>query len=144
MNKTISHLYMVFFKKVHLYQLNRLYEFSLFFGPVRFVSVQLTPSPPFPLLGAASPSADVVMPPCCVTLPSHWAKTSSLPPLHFSATFCPVASPLNPKLKHWICTTAIDYPRWTTRLPSSTAIKRSSQPYPLSLSLNCISILPPP
>jgi hypothetical protein len=40
-------------------------------------------SPPFFLLDVASPLADVVMTPCRVTLPSYWAKTSSLPPLHF-------------------------------------------------------------
>jgi hypothetical protein len=33
-----------------------------FFGPVRFTSTQLASSSLFPLLGAASPSADVIAP----------------------------------------------------------------------------------
>jgi uncharacterized membrane protein len=41
------------------------------FGSVRFVSVQLASSPPFPLPGVVSPSTDVVIPSRHVTLPSH-------------------------------------------------------------------------
>jgi hypothetical protein len=57
-------------------------------------------SPPFPLPGAASPLADVTTPPRRVTLLSHGAKMSSLPPLHLPAMLRPFASPLEPKLKH--------------------------------------------
>jgi hypothetical protein len=85
-----------------LYLLNRLCGFSSFFGQVRFMSTQLVLSPPFSFPGATSPPVDVVTPPCRVTLPSHWVKMSSLPPLHLPVTLCPVASPLESKLKHWI------------------------------------------
>jgi hypothetical protein len=111
-----------------LYQLNRSRGFSLFFSPVRFASTQLASSPPIPFPSVASPLADVITPPHCVTLPSHWVKMSSLPSLHLPATLCSVASPLEPKLKHWIRTTATGYPPRTARLPPSTVIKRSSQP----------------
>jgi hypothetical protein len=36
----------------------------------------------------------------------------------------PIASPLESKLKYWICTTAADYPPWTAWLPLSTATKK--------------------
>jgi hypothetical protein len=85
-----------------LYRLNRLREFSSFFVPVRIVSTQLTSSHPFPLLGVASRLTDVVTLPLRVTVPSHWAKMSSLPSLHLSATLCPAALSLESKLKHWI------------------------------------------
>jgi hypothetical protein len=107
-----------------LYQLNQLHIFSLFFSPVGFTSAKLALSPPFSLPGAASPTADVVRPPCHVALPFHWAKTSSLPPLHLSAMICPIASPLKPKLKHWICITATGYPPRTTWLSPSSTIKK--------------------
>jgi hypothetical protein len=58
-----------------------------------------------------------------VTLPSYGAKMSSLPPLHLLATVCPISFPLEPKLKHCICTTAVGHPPQTIRLPPSTAIK---------------------
>jgi hypothetical protein len=51
--------------------LNRPREFLSFFGPVRFVSIQLASSPPFSLPGSASPPTDVVIPQRHVTLPSH-------------------------------------------------------------------------
>jgi hypothetical protein len=41
-----------------------------------------------------------------VTLPSYWAKTSSLFPLHIPVMLYFIASPLKSKLKHWIHTTA--------------------------------------
>jgi hypothetical protein len=44
----------------------------------------------------------------CVTLPSHWVKTSSLPPLHLLAMLHPVTSPLEPKLR--ICITVTGRP----------------------------------
>jgi hypothetical protein len=126
-----------------LYQLNRSREFSSFLCPVRFMLAQSTMSPPFPLPGAASPLAIVVTPPHHVTLPPHWAKMSLLPPLHLPATLCSIASPLEPKLMHWNRTTTTGYPPRTAKLSPSTAIKRSSQPWPLSPPLNCVSILPP-
>jgi hypothetical protein len=67
---------------VHFYQRNRPYGFSSFFGLVRFTSVQLTSSPPFPLPGVTSPTFDVVTPSRRVTLPFYWVKMSSLPPPH--------------------------------------------------------------
>jgi hypothetical protein len=115
---------------LHYPQLNRTREFSSFFRPVRFMSVQPTSSPPFPLPAVASPPVDVGTPPRHVTLPSHGVKTTSLPPLH------PVVSPLESKSKHWIHTTVIGHPPWTTRLPPSTVIKRSSQSWLFSPSLN--------
>jgi hypothetical protein len=42
-----------------------------FFSPVRFVSAQLVSPPPFLLLGAAFPPANIVTPPHRVTLSSH-------------------------------------------------------------------------
>jgi hypothetical protein len=101
-------------------------------------------SPPFPLPSAASPLADVTTLPPYVMLPSHGAKTSLLPSLHLFAMLHPVASPLKPKLKHWIRTTTTGHPPQTARLPPSTAIKRSSQPWQLSTPLYRIFILPPP
>jgi hypothetical protein len=68
----------------------------------------------------------------------------SLPLLHLPATLRSIASPLKLKLKHWIRTSATDHPPCTTWLPPSTAIKRSPQPCPLSISLNRVSIFPPP
>jgi hypothetical protein len=64
------------------------------------MSIQLVLSPPFPLLDAASHSADVATLLRHVMLPSHIVKTSSLPPLHLLVTFRPIASPLKSKLKH--------------------------------------------
>jgi hypothetical protein len=84
------------------------------------------------------------MPSRCVTLPSHGDKMSSLHPLHFLAMLHPVTSPLESKLKHWICTTAVGNPPQTARHPPSIVIKRSSQPWPLSPPLNRVSMLPPP
>jgi hypothetical protein len=71
----------------------------LFFGLVRFVSAQLASSLPFPLPSGPSPTADVILS-CRVTLPSHRVKTSSLPLLYLPTRLHPVASPLEPKLKH--------------------------------------------
>jgi hypothetical protein len=95
-----------------LYQLNRLRKFSLFFGIVRFTSVQLTLSPSFPLSSVTFSPVDVVTPPCRVTLPS----------------------PLEPKLKHWIRTTVTGYPSCTARIPPPTAIKRLSISILITLS----------
>jgi hypothetical protein len=53
-------------------------DFLYFFDLVRFAWAQLTSSPPFFLPGGTSPLANTVIPPRCVTLPSHGAKTSSL------------------------------------------------------------------
>jgi hypothetical protein len=108
------------------------------------VSAQLASSPPFPLPSVISPLINVATPLLHVTLPSHWAKTSSLPPLHLSATLHPVTYPLEPKSKHWIRTTATGHPPRTVRLPPSTSIKRLSQPWPFFPPLNRVSILPPP
>jgi hypothetical protein len=47
-----------------------------------------------------SPHADVAMPPHRVTLPSHGAKTSSLPPLYLPTTLRPVTSLLGPPDSH--------------------------------------------
>jgi hypothetical protein len=88
------------------------------------VSAQLILFPPFSLLGVASPSDDVVTPRHRITLPFHWAKMSSLPPLHLPGTLCPITSPLELKLKHWVRTTIAGYPPRTTRIPPSTAIKK--------------------
>jgi hypothetical protein len=63
------------------------------------MSAQLASSHLFPLPGATSPQVDVFIPLRRVTLLSHGAMTSSMPPLHFQATFHPVPSPLEPKLK---------------------------------------------
>jgi hypothetical protein len=72
-----------------LYQLNRSRQFSSFFSPARFTSVQLTSSPPFPLVGAASPSATLLR---HVTFHFHGVKTISLSPLQLSATLHSVAA----------------------------------------------------
>jgi hypothetical protein len=106
---------------VHLYQLNGLCEFSSFFGSVRFAS-----SPPFPLSGVTFPPVDVATPQRRVVLPSHGAKTSSLPPLHLSATLHLVASPLELKSKHWIRITAVGHPPRIAGLLPFTTIKKSS------------------
>jgi hypothetical protein len=82
---------------IHLYQLNRSRGFLSFLGRVRFASTQLTPYPPFPLPGGASPPAQIIIPLHRVTLPSHGVKMSSLPLFHLLITLHPVASPL--KLK---------------------------------------------
>jgi hypothetical protein len=78
--------------------------------------------------------------PCRVTLPSNRAETSSLPPLHLLIIFHLVTSPFELKLKHWICTTTAGHPPRTAWLPPFTAIKRSSQHWPLAPPLNCVSI----
>jgi hypothetical protein len=83
--------------------------FFLFFSPVRFVSTQLMSFSLFLLPGAASPSTDVITAPHRITLPSHWAKMSSLHSLYLSVTLCPVAYPLEPILKYWICNTATSH-----------------------------------
>jgi hypothetical protein len=80
------------------------------FGPVRFTLAQLASSHLFPLPGATSPPADVAMLPHRVTLHSHWTKTSPLPLFHLSIMLHPVALPLEPKLKHWICITTACHP----------------------------------
>jgi hypothetical protein len=121
---------------VHLKQLNRPRGFSSFFGLVRFTLTQLTSSPPFLLPGVASPLADVITLPHRVTLPSHWTKMSSLSLFHLSVMVHPVAFPLEPKPKYWICTSTVGHPPRTARFPYSTAIKRSSQSWSLSLTLN--------
>jgi hypothetical protein len=48
----------------------------------------------------ASPPVDVVTPPDHVVLISHGAKMSLSRPLHLSPMFHPVASLLEPKMKH--------------------------------------------
>jgi hypothetical protein len=63
------------------------------FNPYRFASAQLTSSPPFPLLGAASPPADIATSLHRVTLPSHGAETSLLPLLHLPTMLHHIASP---------------------------------------------------
>jgi hypothetical protein len=133
MNKIRSHFHI--FLKIYILT-HRCFKYSpsicsswidhVFFYWVRFTSAQLTSSPHFSLIGVASPPADVVTPPRQVTLPSHRVKMSSLPPLHLSVTFRPVASPLEPKPKHLIRTTAAGHPPRTAWLPPFTAIKRSS------------------
>jgi hypothetical protein len=154
MNKTRSHLHM--FKKFKL--IHRCFKsspsiytswidrenFLHFFGPVRFASSQLTSSPPFFLLGATSPPANVVTPSRHATLPFYWAKMTSLPPLHLPVMFCPIASPLETKLKHWIRITAAGYPPQNVWLSPFTAIKRSYQSCLLSPSLEHVSILSSP
>jgi hypothetical protein len=82
-----------------------------------FTSAQLALSPPFPLLGTASPPSDIATLLCRVTFPSHWAKMRSLPPLHLLAMLRPIGSLLEPKLKHWICTPTASHPLQTTWLP---------------------------
>jgi hypothetical protein len=109
--------------EVVLSQLNWSHAFSLFFGQVTFKSAQLVSSAPFPFLGAASPQADVITLLHCVTLPSQWAKTTLLPLFHLLAMLCLVASSLDPKLKHWIRTTAAGYPARTAQFPPTTIIK---------------------
>jgi hypothetical protein len=99
------------------------------------VSTQLESPSLFPLPGAASPT-NVVTPPRHVTLPFYWVKMSSLHPLHLPTTLRPVASPLEPKPKHWNRTTATGHPPQTARLSPSISIKMSSQPYPFSPPLN--------
>jgi hypothetical protein len=91
---------------------------------------------PFSLSGATSHSIDVATPLWRVTLSSHGAKMSSMSLLHISTTLHSVASPLEPKLMYWIHTTAAGHPLQITRLPSSTAIKRSSQSWSLFPPLN--------
>jgi hypothetical protein len=72
------------------------------------------------------------------------SKMSSLASFYLSAMLCPVVSSLKSKLKHWIHTTAAGHPSRTARLPPFTTIKKSSQSWSLSPSLNRVSILPPP
>jgi hypothetical protein len=54
----------------------------------------------FFLPGDASPPVDIGIPPRRVTLLFYRAKISSLPLLHLPTMLCPVASPLELKLKH--------------------------------------------
>jgi hypothetical protein len=155
MNKTISHLHIFFIKNkltdrcfksspsIYTSWIGRL-DFLHFFGQVRFASAQLASSPLFALPSAASPLTNVIILLRRITLPSHWVKMSLLLPLHLLTMLYSVVSPLKLKLKHWIHTTTAGYPPWTTQLVPSTAIKRSSQSWPLSPSLNRISILPSP
>jgi hypothetical protein len=75
-----------------------------------------------------------------VTLLSYWAKANSLHLLHFLAIIRHVVSPLEPKLKHWICTIVVGHPLQTTQLTPSTAIKNSPQHWSLFPPLNRISI----
>jgi hypothetical protein len=132
---------------------------------VRPTRVASSLSPP----GAISPPADIVMPPRRVTLHSHWAKMSTLTPLHLPAMIRPITSPLDPKskywihapnvghppllrpvasplkskLKYWIHTPTAGHPPQTAYLPPSTAIKKSSQPWSMFPPLDRVSILPP-
>jgi hypothetical protein len=119
-------------------------NFLYFFGTVRFTSAQLASSPFFPLPDVASPPADIATPPRHVTLPSYWAKMSSLHPLHLPIMLYPIVFPLELKLKYWICTTTTGYPPQTAGLPPSTTIKRSFQLWSLTQPLNRASILAPP
>jgi hypothetical protein len=80
------------------------------------MSTQLALSSPFSLLGATSPLADVVTPPCRVTLSFNGDKTSSLSLLHLSTMIYLITSLLKPKPKHEICTTATNHPPQTVRL----------------------------
>jgi hypothetical protein len=150
MNKTKSYLHIFFNKLTHCYFKSSISTYSSwidcvnffsFFDSVRFASAQLTSSPLFPLPGVVSPSIDVITQLCRVTIPSHRAKMSSLSLLHLVTTLRPVASPLKPKMKYWICTTTAGHPPRTVRLLPSTAIKMSSQSWPLSPPLNHIFIL---
>jgi hypothetical protein len=106
------------------------------FDSLRFVSVQMVLSPPFSLPSTAYPLIDIVMPLRRVMLPFHRVNTSSLSMLHLSATLRPVASPLEPNLKYWICTSATGHPPCTAQLSPSTAIKMSSQPWSLPSELH--------
>jgi hypothetical protein len=74
--------------------------FFSFFGLVRFASGQLVSSSPFALLYAVSPPSDIATLPRRVMLPSHGAKTSSLPPLFLPAILHPIASSFKSKPKH--------------------------------------------
>jgi hypothetical protein len=87
------------------------------------MSAQLTTFPPFLLPDVVSPPTDIATPPLCVTLPSHGAKTISLPLLHFLTTLHSVTSLFKSKSKHWIHTTAASHPLWTVWLLLFTAIK---------------------
>jgi hypothetical protein len=103
--------------------------YFLYFLP--FASVQLT-----------SPLADIATPPRHVMLPFHRVKISSLPSVHLLAKLRPVASPLKPKMKHWICTTTAGHPPRTAQLPPSTAIKGhlklGHSPHHLTMSSFCL------
>jgi hypothetical protein len=70
-----------------------------------------------------SPPADVATLLCRITLSFHWAKTSSLHPLHFSVMLYHVVSPLESKPMHWIHTTTTGHTPQTAWLLLSTAIK---------------------
>jgi hypothetical protein len=126
MNKTRSHLHMFSKKIIVALNLHRL--FLSFFGPVRFTSAQLTSSPLFSLSSVVSPPTDIITQLHHVMLPSYETKTSLLHLIHLPTTLHPVGSPLEPKLKQWICTTAAGHPPRTARLrlPPSTTIKSSS------------------
>jgi hypothetical protein len=67
-----------------------------------------------------------------VTLSFHWTKTSSLSLFYLSVMLHLVASPFEPKSKHWIYTITAGHSPQTVWLPPSTAIKLSSQPWSLS------------
>jgi hypothetical protein len=69
---------------------------------------------------------------------------SSLPLLHLLAMLHFVTSPLKLKQKDSIHITIAGDPPYIARLPPSTAIKRPSQPWPLSPPLNHVSVLAPP
>jgi hypothetical protein len=64
------------------------------------------------------------MPSLRVMLPSHGAKMSSLHPLHLMTVLHPVTSHLEPKSKHWICTSAAGHSPQIAQVPPSTAIKK--------------------
>jgi hypothetical protein len=130
--------------------LSRNFDWLLFTPPpiwspytvLQIVSTRLVSSPLFLLPSATSPSVDVITQSRHIMIHSHEAKMRSLPPLHLPVTLRPVISLLEPKPRHWICTTTVSYTSQTIRLPCSTAIKNPFQPWPLSPPPNRVFILP--
>jgi hypothetical protein len=95
--------------------------FLYFFGSVRFTSAQLASSPPFPL-----PDGALLRPTSPFVASCHTSFTWSQDELAASALSSDNALscrfPLEPKLKHWIRTTAAGHPPHTVWLSPSTAI----------------------
>jgi hypothetical protein len=72
-----------------------------------------------------SPLVDVAMSSRCVVLPFHGAKLSSLHLLHLLTRHHLIAPPpLEPKPKHWICTTTVDHPSLDSLTPTLRCYKK--------------------
>jgi hypothetical protein len=128
MNKTRSHMHIFFLKNklIHRCFKSLPFNYSNWIDRLNFLHFQSTKIriSPTDIVSSLFPPrcrlsfVDVVTSLHRVTFPSHRAKMSSLPLLHLLITFHPIISPLELKMKYWICTTTADHPL-RTGLPQS-------------------------